>query len=171
MMIKPAQLPSTSSRAGIFYGWWIVGAAFLNLFFTTGVIYSGFQFLPRIRRFPWIHAGAGHPGIPDGRSGVWTSLWPVRRHTHRSGGRSQCDSVGDCLNWFAAGTDGEDDPFLAVRTDRYFAEVVGYTLAGPIANQVLIAQWFRVRRGQAMGYAYLGLGLGGVVSPPAGELF
>ena len=46
------------------------------------------------------------------------------------------------------------------------AEVVGYTLAGPIANQVLIAQWFRVRRGQAMGYAYLGLGLGGVVSPP-----
>jgi MFS family permease len=46
-------------------------------------------------------------------------------------------------------------------------EVVGYTLAGPIANQVLIAQWFRVRRGQAMGYAYLGLGLGGVVSPLA----
>jgi MFS family permease len=47
------------------------------------------------------------------------------------------------------------------------AEVVGYTLAGPIANQVLIAQWFRARRGQAMGYAYLGLGLGGVVSPLA----
>ena len=47
------------------------------------------------------------------------------------------------------------------------AEVIGYTLAGPIANQVLIAQWFRVRRGQAMGYAYLGLGLGGVVSPLA----
>ncbi|MHB1745375.1 MAG: MFS transporter, partial [Acidobacteriaceae bacterium] len=45
------------------------------------------------------------------------------------------------------------------------AEVIGYTLAGPIANQVLIAQWFRARRGQAMGYAYLGLGLGGVVSP------
>ncbi|MHB1702020.1 MAG: MFS transporter [Acidobacteriaceae bacterium] len=44
-------------------------------------------------------------------------------------------------------------------------EVVGYSLAGPIANQVLIAQWFRLRRGQAMGYAYLGLGLGGVVAP------
>src|SRR6267143_7139891 len=38
-------------------------------------------------------------------------------------------------------------------------------LAGPIANQVLVARWFRKRRGQAMGYAYLGLGLGGVVSP------
>jgi len=27
-------------------------------------------------------------------------------------------------------------------------------------HQVLIARWFRERRGQAMGYAYLGLGLG-----------
>jgi MFS family permease len=44
-------------------------------------------------------------------------------------------------------------------------EVLGYVLAGPIANQVLVARWFRERRGQAMGYAYLGLGLGGVVSP------
>jgi MFS family permease len=45
-------------------------------------------------------------------------------------------------------------------------EVFGYVFAGPIANQVLIAQWFRLRRGRAMGYAYLGLGLGGVVAPP-----
>ena len=45
------------------------------------------------------------------------------------------------------------------------AEVLGYVLAGPIANQVLIAQWFRRQRGRAMGFAYLGLGFGGVVSP------
>src|SRR5207245_9426316 len=44
-------------------------------------------------------------------------------------------------------------------------EVLGYVLAGPIANQVLVARWFRVRRGRAMGYAYLGFGLGGVISP------
>src|SRR5260370_34936470 len=44
-------------------------------------------------------------------------------------------------------------------------EVLGYVLVGPIANQVLTARWFRVRRGRAMGYAYLGLGLGGVISP------
>jgi MFS family permease len=50
-------------------------------------------------------------------------------------------------------------------------EVLGYSLAGPIANQVLIAQWFRARRGRAMGYAYLGLGLGGVVSPSLASFF
>src|SRR5258708_11050325 len=44
-------------------------------------------------------------------------------------------------------------------------EVLGYVLAGPIGNQVLVARWFQVRRGRAMGYVYLGLGLGGVVSP------
>jgi MFS family permease len=44
-------------------------------------------------------------------------------------------------------------------------QVLGYVLAGPISNQVLITRWFHARRGRAMGYAYLGLGLGGVVSP------
>src|SRR5206468_8355109 len=44
-------------------------------------------------------------------------------------------------------------------------EVVGYVLTGPIPNQVLISNWFHVRRGRAMGYAYLGLGLGGAISP------
>ena len=44
-------------------------------------------------------------------------------------------------------------------------EVVGYVLAGPISNQVLVSNWFRAKRGRAMGYAYLGLGLGGVAAP------
>jgi len=44
-------------------------------------------------------------------------------------------------------------------------EVVGYVLAGPISNQVLVSSWFQVKRGRAMGYAYLGLGLGGGVAP------
>jgi MFS family permease len=38
-------------------------------------------------------------------------------------------------------------------------------LTGPIPNQVLISNWFRVKRGRAMGAAYLGLGAGGAVSP------
>ena len=46
-----------------------------------------------------------------------------------------------------------------------FTEVLGYVSAGPIANQVLVANWFRKTRGRAMGYAYLGLGFGGAVSP------
>jgi MFS family permease len=52
---------------------------------------------------------------------------------------------------------------------QYYAlcisEVVGYVLTGPIPNQVLISNWFSARRGRAMGYAYLGLGVGGAASP------
>ncbi|MGO9269889.1 MAG: MFS transporter, partial [Terriglobia bacterium] len=44
-------------------------------------------------------------------------------------------------------------------------EVLGYALAGPIPNQVLVTNWFRAKRGRAMGYACLGLGAGGAVSP------
>jgi len=44
-------------------------------------------------------------------------------------------------------------------------QVLGYVFAGPIANQVLVSRWFRARRGRAMGFAYLGLGSGGVVAP------
>jgi hypothetical protein len=28
--------------SGVFYGWWIVAAAFLNLFFSVGIIFYGF---------------------------------------------------------------------------------------------------------------------------------
>src|SRR5438067_10349529 len=45
------------------------------------------------------------------------------------------------------------------------AEVIGYVLTGPIPNQVLISNWFRLKRGRAMGIAYLGLGVGGAASP------
>src|SRR5215470_16336277 len=45
------------------------------------------------------------------------------------------------------------------------AEVLGYVLTGPIPNQVLISNWFRMKRGRAMGIAYLGLGAGGAISP------
>ena len=44
-------------------------------------------------------------------------------------------------------------------------EVMGYVLAGPIANQVLVSHWFQARRGRAMGFAYLGLGVGGAEHP------
>src|SRR6202022_1674914 len=33
---------TNASSARIFYGWWIVVAAFLNLFFAVGIIFYGF---------------------------------------------------------------------------------------------------------------------------------
>jgi MFS family permease len=158
--------PGRNSSSGIFYGWWIVLAAFLNLFFSVGIIYYGFPvFYPTfVSSLGFTHAqvtqgfllGFIVVGIPFGLlAGVLI------------------DRIG--ARWvILSGIGFIGIPLLLMGFMVHFwqyevlclLEVLGYALAGPIANQVLIAQWFRDRRGRAMGYAYLGLGLGGVVSPP-----
>jgi len=149
----------------IFYGWWIVVAAFLNLFFAVGIIFYGFPvFYPafvqslgftRAQVTQGFFLGFLFAGLPFGllagavidRLGAkWVILVGV-------------SLIGISLLLMRSMTKLWHYELLCVM------EVVGYVLAGPIANQVLVARWFRIRRGRAMGCAYLGLGLGGVVSP------
>jgi MFS family permease len=155
---------------GIFYGWWIVLAAFLNLFFSVGIIFYGFPvFYPafvahlgfsRAQITQGFLLGFVIVGIPFGLlAGVLI------------------DRIG-ARKVILSGIGFLGIPLILMGFMSHFwqyeilclAEVLGYTLAGPIANQVLIAQWFKARRGRAMGYAYLGLGLGGVISPPLANI-
>ena len=158
-MSKAASLP-------IFYGWFIVVAAFLNLFFAVGIIFYGFPVF-----YPALVAGLGFTraevtqgfllgflivGLPFGLiTGVMID---------RIGARAVILSGVGFIGL----------PLIGMGFMHHFwqyevlciLEVIGYVLAGPISNQVLVARWFRARRGRAMGYAYLGLGLGGAVAPP-----
>ena len=47
----------------------------------------------------------------------------------------------------------------------YFFNALGYVCGGPLPNQVLLSRWFTAARGRAMGFAYLGIGLGGALVP------
>jgi sugar phosphate permease len=47
----------------------------------------------------------------------------------------------------------------------YFLNALGYVCGGPLPCQVLLSRWFDKTRGQAMGIAYLGIGIGGAVVP------
>jgi MFS family permease len=47
----------------------------------------------------------------------------------------------------------------------YLFNALGYVCGGPLPNQVLLSQWFDQARGKAMGFAYLGIGIGGAVVP------
>src|SRR6202044_1231333 len=162
---KSAQNRDSRVSPRIFYGWWIVVAAFLNLFFAVGIIFYGFPvFYPsfvvslgftRAQVTQGFLLGFLVVGIPFGLlAGVLID---------RIGARwvilSGVGLIGLPLVLMGFMTQFWQYEVLCL------VEVVGYALAGPIANQVLIAQWFHVRRGQAMGYAYLGLGLGGACSP------
>jgi sugar phosphate permease len=46
----------------------------------------------------------------------------------------------------------------------YLFNALGYVCGGPLPNQVLISRWFTTARGKAMGFAYLGIGLGGAIA-------
>ena len=151
--------------AQTFYGWWIVAAAFLNLFFVVGIIFYGFPVFyasfveslgfTRAQVTQGFFLGFLIVGLPFGlvagaiidRVGAkWVIL----------GGAAL---VGASLLLMARMTKLWQYEALCVM------EVLGYVFAGPLANQVLVSRWFRARRGRAMGLAYLGLGAGGVFAP------
>jgi MFS family permease len=47
----------------------------------------------------------------------------------------------------------------------YVFNALGYVCGGPLPNQVLLSRWFDKARGKAMGFAYLGIGVGGALVP------
>src|SRR6266540_7046383 len=47
----------------------------------------------------------------------------------------------------------------------YLLNALGYVCGGPLPNQVLLSRWFDTGRGKAMGFAYLGIGIGGAMVP------
>src|SRR6187401_2593850 len=47
----------------------------------------------------------------------------------------------------------------------YTFSALGYMCAGPLPNQVLTSRWFNKSRGKAMGIAYIGIGVGGMLVP------
>jgi len=161
--LMDSRTASPPTRA--FYGWWITLSAFLNLFFTVGVVYYGFPvFYPslveslgftRAQVTQGFLIGFVVVGLPLGfLAGVL-----IDRFGPRGVIRLGIGFVG--LSLVAMGGMNHLWQYYALSV----AEVIGYVLAGPIPNQVLVANWFRARRGRAMGYAYLGLGLGGATSP------
>jgi MFS family permease len=47
----------------------------------------------------------------------------------------------------------------------YLFNAIGYVCGGPLPIQVLLSRWFDRARGKAMGFAYLGIGIGGALVP------
>lgn len=149
----------------LFYGWWIVLAAFLNLFFSVGIVYYGFPvFYPsmvdslgftRAQLTQGFLVGFVVAGI---LFGLLAGILIDRLGPHQVM-RIGIWCVGLPLILMGSMT----------RLWQYYLlcilEVIGFVLTGPIPNQVLISNWFRLKRGRAMSTAYLGLGMGGAISP------
>ena len=153
--------------ARVFYGWWITLSAFLNLFFTVGIVYYGFPvFYPSLVESLGFTRAQVTQGFLYGFAIVGLALGFLAGVMIDRLGPRRVILLG-------IGFVGLSLVFMGRMTHlwQYYllciTEVIGYVLTGPIPNQVLISNWFRAKRGRAMGYAYLGLGLGGAVSPLA----
>jgi MFS family permease len=152
-----------SSR--VYYGWWIVLATFLNLFFVVGIIFYGFPVF-----YPYFVESLGFTRAQVTQGFFLGFLFAGLPFGVLAG--TLIDRIGARFV-ILVGVGLVGLPLLLMGWMTRFwqfellciVEVLGYVLAGPIPNQVLISRWFSRRRGRAMGYAYLGLGLGGVVAP------
>ncbi|MGA2075684.1 MAG: MFS transporter [Terriglobia bacterium] len=149
----------------VFYGWWIVVAAFLNLFFAVGIVFYGFPvFYPSLIESLHFSRQQATTGMFLGFAAAAPLLGLLVGALIDGLGARLAILIGTGFvgaSLFLMGG-------IHTLTQYYllcFTEVLGYVSAGPIANQVLVANWFRKMRGRAMGYAYLGLGFGGAVSP------
>ena len=164
-----AEAPATgrpvSTPRGAYYGWWIVLAAFLNLFFVVGAIFYGFPVF-----YPYFVESLGFTRAQLTQGFLLGFLFAGLPFGVLAG--ALIDRIGARVVILTGVVLVAASLVLMSAMARFWqfevlcvVEVVGYVFAGPIANQVLIARWFERRRGQAMGYAYLGLGLGGAVAP------
>ena len=149
----------------VFYGWWIVAAAFLNLFFAVGIVFYGFPvFYPSLVESLGFTRAQVTQGFFHGFLFVGLPCGLLAGALIDRIGARWVILAGAVLIGVSLVLLGKITKLWQYET-LCMVEVFGYVLAGPIANQVLVARWFRQRRGRAMGYAYLGLGLGGVFSP------
>lgn len=156
---------ANSSLNRIYHGWWIVVAAFLNLFLVVGIPFYGFPVF-----YPYFVESLGFTRAQVTQGFLLGFLFAGLPFGILAG--TLIDRVGARVVILVGVGLAGLSLLLMGGMNRFWqfealciVEVVGYVLAGPIANQVLISRWFGRRRGRAMGYAYLGLGLGGVAAP------
>ncbi len=149
----------------MYYGWRIAAASFTILFVIVGIVYYSFPvfYPPLIESFGWSRAQV--------TAGFFYSLLLVGPVFGVSAG-FLIDRYGT-KRILLAGLISAGAAFLGFSFMQslssyyifYFMQTIGYVVAGPIPNQVLISQWFRRMRGRAMGLAYVGAGVGGAVAP------
>jgi MFS family permease len=149
-----------------FYGWWIVVAAFTTFGISTGIPYYGMPFFYDYYEKSQAQGGFGwtRPDITLGfpLAAVLT-LWVGPMLVHRFSPRKMI-LIGTGLTCIAFHGFGFMKGDLWVYYAMWFIYMVGYIFSGPIPHQVIISQWFRKKRGMAMGVTYLGVGLFGAIS-------
>src|ERR1700681_2535151 len=139
--------------------------AFVVLFCIVGVSLWGLPFYYdfMVQQFGWTHAqvtsGNALSKLVVGPIFGFLAGWVVDRFGPRRMTQAGILMAGAALvglGWISS---------LGMFYFFYFFNALGYVCGGPLPNQVLLTRWFDRSRGKAMGFAYLGIGIGGASVP------
>lgn len=143
----------------------VAATSFMSLFAIVGIALYGLPFFYdfMVRDFGWtrtqVTSGNAYSKLFVGPALGFAAGWFIDRF-----GPRRLMIVGILL----AGTALIGLGSISTLTGFYFfylLNAVGYLFGGPLPNQVLLSRWFTRTRGRAMGFAYLGIGVGGALVP------
>ncbi len=151
-----------ASRAGFFFGWWVVFTSAAIIFLTGGTFFYGFSalFNPIVREFGWSRAAVAFAFSL--RTEVGGIAAPVVGFTVDRVGPRRLMVIGVAI--VALGF------FLLSRTQTlwmFYGSVaviaIGMSAAAGPVGMVAVAHWFRRRRGRALAFMTMGTGASGVM--------
>jgi sugar phosphate permease len=165
VQVSPEVSTSASDAAVRSGGAYVAGTAFAVLFCIVGLALWGLPFYYdfMVRQFGWTRAevtsGNALSKLVVGPIFGFIAGWIIDRFGPRLVMMAGILMAGVALvglGWTST---------LSMFYLFYFFNALGYVCGGPLPNQVLLTQWFDKARGKAMGFAYLGIGLGGACVP------
>jgi MFS family permease len=144
----------------------VASTAFLALFATVGIALYGlplyYDFM--VKEFGWTRAqvtsGNAFSKILVGPLFGFIAGWVIDKFGPRSLMMSGIVMAGGALIGLSLMSGAFWMFYLC-----YLFNALGYVCGGPLPNQVLLSRWFDQSRGKAMGFAYLGIGIGGALVP------
>jgi MFS family permease len=162
--VPPRRQPP--GRARFFYGWRVVGVAFLTHCITTGIVFYSFGvFLNALsEHFGWTRAEVSFGFSLAALCGAFYSPF-VGRAIDRFGPRpTQLIGAGAMALGFLLlrGMDSLAQFYALMGVVVAF----GSTSLGPLPSNTAVANWFVRRRGRALGVSTAGISMGGVVFVP-----
>jgi MFS family permease len=163
--VQAVQTSATELRSGqIFYGWWVVLASAIGLFWGVPIsVYSFTVFQAADARVPrWPRSDFAGVHFAPFRGG---NQCPVGWVAHRSLRFAPSHPSGDGRVW----TDFAQQQGLCngIRQLYVYYALLGVALhgVGPIPYGSVVCHWFDRRRGLALGLTMVGIGLGAVTMP------
>ncbi|MEZ5351974.1 MAG: MFS transporter [Bryobacteraceae bacterium] len=148
-----------------FYGWWVVAACFLTFGISTGFPYYNiaffFDYFRDDHSWPISFVTLGAPVA------VLLTIWAGPTIVPRVSPKLLI-VIGTgitfiAFQWFAR--------LSGARWEYYAAwclYMIGYFLSGPIPHQIIISNWFKEKRGRAMGITYVGVAVVGSIGNKLG---